>query len=247
MHATMLKASTQVVTTRPVICATPRVPCARLARLVQVKAENNQSSVDTLTGVVFEPFVAAQAELAVVEKTQEAKQSLGRVNFHSELEAAINEQINVEYNVSYIYHAAYAYFNRDNVALPGLAGYFKAESVEERGHAEMLMDYQNTRGGRVKFQSILMPEMEFEHPEKGEALYAMELALSLEKLNFQKLRDLAALAEKHEDSSMSDFVDDMIADQVKAVKDVSEYVSQLRRVGKGLGVYQFDRELAGTA
>lgn len=34
----------------------------------------------------------------------------------------------------------------------------------------------------------------------------MELALSLEKLNFQKLRALHAVASKHEDASMSDFV-----------------------------------------
>lgn len=27
----------------------------------------------------------------------------------------------VEYNVSYVYHAMYAYFDRDNVALKGLA------------------------------------------------------------------------------------------------------------------------------
>jgi len=27
----------------------------------------------------------------------------------------------VEYNVSYVYHALFAYFDRDNVALPGLA------------------------------------------------------------------------------------------------------------------------------
>ncbi len=32
--------------------------------------------------------------------------------------------------------------------------------------------------------------------------------------------------------------------QVESVKKVSEYVSQLRRVGKGLGVFQFDRALA---
>jgi ferritin heavy chain len=28
------------------------------------------------------------------------------------------------------------------------------------------------------------------------------------------------------------------------VKQVAEFVSQLRRVGKGLGVYEFDRKLA---
>lgn len=84
----------------------------------------------------------------------------------------------------------WAYFDRDNVALPGLAAFFKAGSDEEREHAEILMKYQNTRGGHVKLQSIMMPQMEFGHPDKGDALYAMELALSLEKLNLQKLTAL---------------------------------------------------------
>ena len=30
----------------------------------------------------------------------------------------------------------HAYFSRDNVALPGIAGHFKAEAHEEWGHAE---------------------------------------------------------------------------------------------------------------
>jgi ferritin heavy chain len=55
--------------------------------------------------------------------------------------------VQIEYNVSYIYHAMYAYFERDNVALPGLAKYFKDASVEEREHAEMFMDYQVPRPG----------------------------------------------------------------------------------------------------
>ena len=46
---------------------------------------------------------------------------------------------------------------------------------------------QNMRGGKVKLQSIIMPDLEFGNPEKGDALYAMELTLSLEKLNNEKL------------------------------------------------------------
>ena len=56
--------------------------------------------------------------------------------------------------MSYVYHALYSYFSRDNVALPGFAAFFKAASAEEREHAEILMDYQNVRGGRVKLASI---------------------------------------------------------------------------------------------
>ena len=46
---------------------------------------------------------------------------------------------------------------------------------------------QNLRGGKVKLQSIIMPSMDFGNTEQGDALYAMELALSLEKLNNEKL------------------------------------------------------------
>ena len=43
----------------------------------------------------------------------------------------------------------------------------------------------------------------------GDALYAFELSLSLEKLNFMKLRALHEVAEKHGDSQMCDFVGEL--------------------------------------
>jgi ferritin heavy chain len=107
------------------------------------------------------------------------------------------------------------------------------------------MDYQTLRGGRVALQPIMAPEAEFSHADKGDALYAFELALSLEKLNFQKLRQLHEVAERHGDSQMCDFVEGaLLADQAAAVKEVAEKVAQLRRVGPGLGVFQFDRQAA---
>jgi Ferritin-like domain len=72
----------------------------------------------------------------------------------------------IEYTVSYVYHALFAYFDRDNVGLPGMAAFFKAGSEEEREHAEQLMEYQNLRGGRVRLSSMLQPETEFGHAEK---------------------------------------------------------------------------------
>ncbi|KAF2319162.1 hypothetical protein GH714_013650 [Hevea brasiliensis] len=140
----------------------------------------------------------------------------------------------VEYNVSYVYHAMFAYFDRDNVALKGLAKFFKESSLEEREHAEKLMEYQNKRGGKVKLQSIVMPLSEFDHAEKGDALYAMELALSLEKLTNEKLLNLHSVAEQNHDAQLTDFIEsEFLAEQVEAIKKISEYVAQLRRVGKG--------------
>ncbi|CAL5363921.1 unnamed protein product [Camellia sinensis] len=208
-----------------------------------------------LTGVVFEPFEEVKKELTLVPTLPHS--SIARQKHSDECESAINEQINVEYNVSYVYHAMFAYFDRDNIALKGLAKFFEESSEEERDHAEKFMNYQNKRGGKVKLQSILMPLSEFDHDEKGDALYAMELALSLEKLTNEKLLNLHAfymtngenvpgscitfcdskdrkVASQNNDAQLTDFVEsEFLTEQVEAIKKMSEYVAQLRRVGKG--------------
>ncbi|XP_031102268.1 ferritin, chloroplastic-like [Ipomoea triloba] len=195
-----------------------------------------------LTGVVFQPFQEVKNDAFMVPITPQV--SLARQKYCDECEAAINEQINVEYSASYAYHSMYAYFDRDNVALKGLAKFFKESSEEEREHAEKLMKYQNIRGGKVKLHSILSPISEFEHVEKGDALYAMELALSLEKLVNEKLLNLHAVADRNNDPQMTDFIEgEFLEEQVEAIKKISEYVTQLRRVGKGHGVWHFDQML----
>ncbi|KAF5759528.1 putative ferroxidase [Helianthus annuus] len=194
------------------------------------------------SGVLFQPFEEVKKEEFIVPISPQ--KSLARQRYFDEPEAAINEQINVEYNVSYVYHALYAYFDRDNIALKGLAKFFKESSEEEREHAEKLMQYQNMRGGRVKLNTIVAPPSEFEHVEKGDALYAMELALSLEKLVNEKLLCLHAVADRNNDPQMADFIEsEFLVEQVEAIKKISEYVSQLRRVGKGHGVWHFDQML----
>jgi SAM-dependent methyltransferase len=62
---------------------------------------------------------------------------------------ALNDHINVEYTASYAYHALFSYFDRDTVGLAGFAKFFAEQSLEERGHAEEFMKYQNIRGGKV--------------------------------------------------------------------------------------------------
>lgn len=166
-----------------------------------------------------------------------------RLHYDNQAEAAINEQINVEYNISYVYHAMSAYFDRDNVSLPGLAKYFYRQSDEERGHAQMFMNFQNTRGGRVHLNALVPTVSEYNHAEKGDALYAMELALSLERLNYEKLLALHKVMEKHGDAQAVHFVENILEEQVEDIKETADYVAQLRRIGKGHGVWHFDHEM----
>merc|ERR1711997_664562 len=47
-----------------------------------------------------------------------------RINFHSDSEAMINKQINMELYASYVYMAMATYFDRDDVALKGFVKRF---------------------------------------------------------------------------------------------------------------------------
>lgn len=196
------------------------------------------------TEMVFDPQQQGAADLKTVDQATGVEDSLARVFFHKDSEAAINEQINHELTMSYNYDAAASYFNRDNVALPGFRDFFRAASDEERVHAQQLKDYQAIRGGRVKLGTLTAPEMDYSNEEKGDALYAMEFALAMERLNLQYLYNLHEVADKNGDGQMADFVEVMLEEQVNGVKECADYVAKLRRVGKGLGVYMLDDELA---
>lgn len=165
--------------------------------------------------------------------------SQARQNYHADSEAGVNKQINLELYASYVYQSMAYYFDRDDVALPGFYKFFKKSSDEEREHAEKLMKFQNQRGGRVVLQAIAKPERD----EWGSGQDAMETALALEKNVNQSLLDLHKIAEKHGDSQMCDWIEShFLTEQVEAIKELSNYVTNLKRVGSGLGVYLFDKE-----
>ncbi|KAI3854161.1 hypothetical protein MKW92_029403 [Papaver armeniacum] len=205
------------------------------------ESNNNPSPVTAV--VVFKPFEEVKKELQLISTL--SRQSLARHKFSNACEAAINDQINWEYNLSYVYHGVYAYFDRDYVALKGFAKFFKEAIAEKRERADQLIAYQNKRGGRVKFDMMLTPETEFDRYEKGEALYSMELALSLEKSTNMKLLQLHNVADENNDVQMAEFIEStFLTEQVDAIKKISEFITQLRRIRcKGYGVWHFDQML----
>ena len=69
------------------------------------------------------------------------------------------------------------YFDRDDMALPGFAKYFKKSANKEKEYAEKFMKFQVQRGGRIIFNDIKKPARD----EWGTGLEAMQAALELEK------------------------------------------------------------------
>uniref|UniRef100_A0A1I7ZKS8 Ferritin n=1 Tax=Steinernema glaseri TaxID=37863 RepID=A0A1I7ZKS8_9BILA len=173
--------------------------------------------------------------------------SLVRQNYTNEVEAAVNKQINIELYASYVYLSMSFYFDRDDsfyfdrddVALPHISKWMKKQSDEEREHAMTLMKFQNTRGGRIVLQNVQKPEKD----EWGTALAAFEAALALEKFNNQSLLELHALASANNDAQMCDFLEDKyLREQVESIEEIAKFITNLKRVGPGLGEYLFDRE-----
>ncbi|XP_067009166.1 soma ferritin [Anabrus simplex] len=168
------------------------------------------------------------------------RESQVRQNFHKECEDGINKQINMELYASYVYLSMAYYFDRDDIALPGLHAYFKKSSNEEREHAMKLMLYLNKRGGRIVLSSIHAPERN----EWGTAEDAMMAALELEKAVNQSLLILHKVATSHEDANLCDFLEtEYLQEQVDSMKEIGNHLTNIRRVGEGLGIFMFDKEL----
>uniref|UniRef100_A0A1B6DP90 Ferritin n=1 Tax=Clastoptera arizonana TaxID=38151 RepID=A0A1B6DP90_9HEMI len=164
-----------------------------------------------------------------------------RQNFHSETENGINKQINMELKASYVYLAMGFYFDRDDVALKGVKEYFLKASEEEREHAQKLMKYQNKRGGTIVLETIKTPSKQrWQNVEE-----AFQDALNLEKDVNQSLLDLHQLASSKNDASFCDFLEsEYLQEQVDSIKSIGDHLTNIRRVGEGLGIFVFDKELS---
>merc|ERR1739842_17146 len=173
-----------------------------------------------------------------------SKMAMSKVkqNFHSDNEALINKQINMELYASYVYLSMGSYFARDDVALHGFAKRFHENSQEERDHAMKMMEYQSKRGGRVVFREIAKPSVD----EWGTALEAIEATLELEKTVNESLLVLHKSAGDHDDGQMADFLEsNFLEEQVEAIKEISDLITKMKRAGDGLGLHIIDKELQG--
>jgi len=57
---------------------------------------------------------------------------------------------------------------------------------------------------------------------------------------------LHKIADEKGDSQMTDFLEgNFLNEQVEGIKELGDYVTNLKRVGPGLGEYMFDKETLG--
>ena len=154
------------------------------------------------------------------------------------LQDAINAQINAEFWSAYLYLSMSQYFESEGHA--GIANWFKIQFQEEQAHAEIFMNYLNSRGGRVILAPIAEVQTEWTSP-----LDAYEHTLAHEEKVTAMINELYHLAVEEKDYATCNKLDWFVAEQVEEEETARGLIDKLKMIGNnGLALYTFNQELA---
>lgn len=149
----------------------------------------------------------------------------------------LNQQIQVEFQASYVYLAMSAYC--ESLYLPGLAAWMRRQSEEEQAHAMRLFDFVLARGGDVVLLAVEKPEAEF-----GSPLEMFETVLSHEEGVTAKIHDAYKEALKETDHATEVELQWFITEQVEEEKTAGDIVARLKMIGKDTAtLLMLDNEL----
>jgi ferritin len=157
--------------------------------------------------------------------------------FSKNLEQAVNEQIKNELYSGYLYLAMAA--QCDSMNLKGFANWLKVQAREELGHAMKFYDFVNDRGGRVVFEAIDKPPVEYRSlQEMFEAVYKHEQKVT------GLINKLYEMAKAENDYPLQVHLQWFIDEQVEEEKNASEILAMLKLTGEsGSGLLILDRAL----
>ena len=154
-----------------------------------------------------------------------------------ELERAFNDQVTMELKSANAYLQMASWLSFEN--LDGMASWMRAQTEEERDHAELFLDFVLDRGGRVVLGAVGAPAFEFSSP-----LEVFETALSQEEAVTKSIHDLYRLADDLGDLSSTPFLQEFIREQNEEEATVGAIVDRLRIAdGQSSALLLLDREL----
>jgi ferritin len=154
------------------------------------------------------------------------------------MEAALNEQINAEFESAYLYLSMAAWFEGKN--LEGMANWMTIQFKEEQTHALKFYNYVVERGGRVVLKAIKAPRTEWK-----DVMEVFTDTLKHENLVSSLINNLADLAISEKDHATNNMLQWFIAEQVEEEANAERIINQLKMIGDHpQGIFMLDRELA---
>lgn len=153
------------------------------------------------------------------------------------VEEELNKQINEEMYSSYLYQSMAAYFESKN--LKGFANWMNVQAKEEMTHAMKFYRFVNERGGRVKFEAIAAPKVEW-----NGLIEVFQDTLEHEHHITGRINTLISIATEEKDCATVNELQWFVAEQVEEEANVNELLEQLKFInGEGHGIFMIDREL----
>jgi len=153
------------------------------------------------------------------------------------LEAALNQQINAEFESAYIYLAMAAYAEAQNY--PGAAHWLKAQAQEEMTHAMKFYGFVHDRGGRVTLQAVAQPAAEF-----GTLADLFTTVLAHEQKITSLIHNLYELAQAEKDYASLPLLQWFITEQVEEEKSAEDVLRTVKTAADSAHTLLFvDREL----
>ena len=138
---------------------------------------------------------------------------------------AVNQQIANEFGASQQYIAIAAYY--DAQTLSQLAAHFYRQSVEERNHAMMLLQYLLDAGEEVIVPGVEAPQTAF-----ADAVAPVRLALQQEKTVTEQIAALVVVAREENDLVGEQFLHWFLQEQREEVASMSDLLAVVERAAE---------------
>lgn len=136
--------------------------------------------------------------------------------------SALNDQIGREFGASQQYAALAVYY--DDLTLPQMAAFFYHQSLEERDHAMMMVQYLLDADEKPVIPGIEAPQVDF-----ADIVAPVKVALEQEKRVTDQISSLAAVARHANDFVSEQFTQWFLKEQVEEVATMSDLVAVCER------------------
>ena len=152
------------------------------------------------------------------------------------LQDAINAQINAELWSAYLYLSMS--MDAADKGLKGVANWFYVQWKEEQDHAQIFINYLQSRGARVALAPIAEVRTEWDS-----VLEMYEETLKHEKVVTSLINNLANIAAEERDHATANMLIWFVDEQIEEEESARDIIDQLNLIeGNKLGLYMLDKE-----
>ena len=165
-----------------------------------------------------------------------------RQDFDKNSEMELNQLIDTWLDTNFkLYSMAY-YFERQDISLDGFSSFIKRKAKSGKILIRKMLDYMNTRGGKVIFNDIKRPSQD----EWGTGSEAVQVCLELLKKLYETVNQVDQTATTNNDLHFRSFLEkEIMGTLLINIRLVGSVITDLQRTGSSaMGEYAVNKDLA---